>query len=269
MTQIPLVLSVCWFVVFAGLASSISPLGVLGRRSTRPGLTAALSTTVRPAPGTAVADFASTLGRWCRRRLRRPPHAASDRRFGTVLLVAVPCLPIDFRLAAIASIVAAIRPVLADRRKKRTRDVEVLRELPEVVDLFTVAVRGGLTMPLAVAAVGDRLIGHVADALRMTAEQARLGRRLSDELERLPDELGDSVRPLVRALVAADRYGVPIADSLERLAVDVRIERRRAAEIIARRIPVKLLFPLVFCVLPSFALLTLAPVLASSLESLR
>jgi len=71
----------------------------------------------------------------------------------------------------------------------------------------------------------------------------------------------------MRALIAADRYGVPIGDPLERVAADVRTARRRNAEIAARRVPIKLLFPLVFCVLPSFALLTVVPVLAGSLKS--
>jgi len=157
------------------------------------------------------------------------------------------------RFALVAGLVAVVRPILASRRRANDQAREVVRELPEVVDLFTVAVRGGLTMPLAIAAVGRRLSGHVPTAMQVASEQAQLGRRLSDELELIPGH----------------RYGVSIADSLERIAVDVRIERRRSAEIAARRVPVKLLFPLVFCVLPSFALLTIAPVLASSLESLR
>ena len=69
--------------------------------------------------------------------------------------------------------------------------------------------------------------------------------------------------------VASERYGAPLGAGLERLADEVRRDRRRRAEEAARRIPVKLLFPLVGCVLPAFALLTVAPLVAGALGSLR
>jgi tight adherence protein C len=69
--------------------------------------------------------------------------------------------------------------------------------------------------------------------------------------------------------VASERYGAPLADALVTLAADARADRRRRAEEAARRVPVQLLFPLVLCVLPAFVLLTLAPLLAGALGSLR
>ena len=77
------------------------------------------------------------------------------------------------------------------------------------------------------------------------------------------------VLPLVAALLASERYGAPLLDGLARLAAELRSDRRRRAEEAARRVPVKLLFPLVFCTLPAFALLTVAPLLAGALGSLR
>lgn len=226
-----------------------------------------------PGPVSAVRarldEIAERLGGSVRSLLRRPANAGLDRRLGRALVVAAIATPFDIRLAAIAGLLRWMQPVRAERRTVKDRHAAVLQELPEVVDLLSVAVRGGLTVPLAVAAVGERLDGEVAGALRVCVEEASLGQHLSDRLELVPSQLGDATRPLVRALVAADRYGVPIGDPLERVAADVRTARRRSAEIAARRVPIKLLFPLVFCVLPSFALLTVAPVLASSLESLR
>jgi tight adherence protein C len=70
-------------------------------------------------------------------------------------------------------------------------------------------------------------------------------------------------------LVGAERYGTPLLPGLDRLAVDARLDRRRRAEEAARRVPVKLLFPLVLCVLPAFGLLTMTPLLAGALDALR
>jgi tight adherence protein C len=69
--------------------------------------------------------------------------------------------------------------------------------------------------------------------------------------------------------VASERYGAPLGPGLERLAYEVRADRRRRAEEAARKIPVKLLFPLVSCTLPAFGLLTVAPLIASAVRSLR
>ena len=76
-------------------------------------------------------------------------------------------------------------------------------------------------------------------------------------------------RPLVAALASSDRYGAPLGAGLVRLADDVRLRRRRRAEEAARRVPVQMLFPLVGCSLPAFALLIVAPLIASGLGSLR
>lgn len=96
-----------------------------------------------------------------------------------------------------------------------------------------------------------------------------MGRRLADALGDVPGRAGEATRPLVAALVESDRYGAPLGDALARLAAETRADRRRRAEEAARRVPVKLLFPLVCCVLPAFGLLTVAPLLAGSFTALR
>jgi hypothetical protein len=65
----------------------------------------------------------------------------------------------------------------------------------------------------------------------------------------------------------AERDGAPIADLLARLADDARAVVRRRSEAHARRVPVRLLFPLVFLVLPAFGLLTVVPALAAGLRN--
>src|SRR5205823_11853388 len=95
------------------------------------------------------------------------------------------------------------------------------------------------------------------------------GQRVGDALDAVAQLLGQPARPLVRVLAGAERYGTPLLPALERLVVDARLDRRRRAEEAARRVPVKLLFPLVLCVLPAFALLTVAPLVAGAVRSLR
>jgi tight adherence protein C len=155
------------------------------------------------------------------------------------------------------------------RRARRRRAAALAAEVPDLVDLLVLAVGAGLTVSLAVAAVARRAPGGLAGELGRAAEEAALGRRLADALDDIPARAGEAVRPVVAALVASERYGAPVLSGLERLAGEVRRDRRRRAEEAARRVPVKLLFPLVGCTLPAFGLLTVAPLIAGALRALR
>jgi tight adherence protein C len=153
---------------------------------------------------------------------------------------------------------------------RRRHATSTTHALPELIDLLGVAVAAGCNVHLAVAAVGRRVApGPFVDAFAAVQAEVAAGGRLGDALERLRDLLGEPVRPLVAALLDTERYGAPLGAALERLALDARVTRQRAAEEAARRVPVKMLFPLVTCVLPAFGLLTVAPMIASGLRSLR
>jgi hypothetical protein len=145
------------------------------------------------------------------------------------------------------------------RQRRRAEADLVRRGLPEVVDLFVVGIGAGLNVPLALRSIGPRCPAPFADALRSTVTQTEMGMRTADALEALPQRLGEPVRPLSSALIASERYGVPLTASLERLADEVRRDRRRHAETAARRVPVKLLFPLVFCSRPRRSLERCSP----------
>ncbi|MEY2430889.1 MAG: tight adherence protein [Acidimicrobiaceae bacterium] len=139
----------------------------------------------------------------------------------------------------------------------------------DVIDLFVLALGAGLNLRLALTAVARRAPPAWASSLAALVDQIERGQRVGDALDALPDALGEPARPLVRVLAGAERYGTPLLPGLDRLAIDARLDRRRRAEEAARRVPVKLLFPLVLCVLPAFGLLTVAPLLAGALDALR
>ena len=153
-------------------------------------------------------------------------------------------------------------------RAGRDRD-PVSAETADVIDLFVLALGAGLNLRLAMEAVAQRAPESWSAALQRAVERVDRGQRVSDALDAITDDLGPAARPVVRALTGADRYGTPLLPTLERLALDARLDRRRRAEEAARRVPVKLLFPLVLCVLPAFGLLTVAPLLAGAVDALR
>ncbi len=85
----------------------------------------------------------------------------------------------------------------------------------------------------------------------------------------LVDELGPAARPIADGIAAAERYGLPLAPLLDTLSDQAHAARRRLAEAEARRLPVRLSFPLVVCTLPSFALLAVVPAVMGTISSLR
>jgi tight adherence protein C len=156
-------------------------------------------------------------------------------------------------------------------RNSRARQAEVRRvraALPDLVDLLILASTAGLSLPVAHPVVAQHLPPPVGPRLLAADEAARLGRARADALIEALAPLGERARALSHVLVDHLRYGVPLVPALERTSLELRLDRRRAAELEARRVPVRLLAPLVACVLPAFALLTVVPLLAASLEAL-
>ena len=105
----------------------------------------------------------------------------------------------------------------------------VVRELPDVVDLFALSFSAGLTVPLAARAVGEVGHGLVAESIRMAADQVDTGLRWSEALHGVLDDLGDPVRRLIRLLLdmldGTDPGGI-----IEQIAVEARRDRQRRAE---------------------------------------
>jgi tight adherence protein C len=194
--------------------------------------------------------------------------ALGPRRIGGAVLTVAVVVPFAPVLAPLAAGAVVVPPVLARRRAERVAAAAVLDGLPEVVDLLAVAVGAGWTPGRAVAAVAPRAPAPWDDALGAALGRAALGTRLADALDVVVAALGEAARPLVAALRSAELDGAPLGPGLERLAADARVRRRRAAEEAARRVPVRLLFPLVLLALPAFALLAMAPLVAGALRDL-
>jgi tight adherence protein C len=116
----------------------------------------------------------------------------------------------------------------------------------------------------------DAAEGPLADELRPVVDATDLGARWRDELRGVANRLNlPDLRRVVGALMRADALGSSLAEEVTRLAGDVRESRRVRATERARAAPVKMLFPLVFLVLPAFLLLTVVPVLISTVQSIQ
>ena len=156
-----------------------------------------------------------------------------------------------------------------DRWHRRRRPRQVEAGYPHAVELLILAVRAGYLPVTAMELVAERVDPPIDAAFRRVVGQAGEGRRFADALATITDDLGAIAAPLVDTLAAADRYGLPLGPTLDRLAAEARDHRRRSAEARVRQLPVRLAAPMVLCTLPSFVFLAIAPLLIGAISSLR
>lgn len=173
-------------------------------------------------------------------------------------------------LAPLLALAGARLPLMAAARGARRRRAAMDAEVPQLLDLLAAGSSAGLAAPLALRRSIDGLRGPLAIELGHTLDAVDLGARWRDELHALADRV--RLPDLTRAVAAVTRtesLGSSLADSTRELAATVRAARRAAVTERARTAPVKMLFPLVFLVLPAFLLLTVVPVLLTTLQSIR
>ena len=147
------------------------------------------------------------------------------------------------------------------------RKREIFENFPDAIDLMTVCVEAGLGLDAAIGRVGEemRLTSPIlADELHLVNLELRAGGTRAQALRNLALRTGvEEVDTLAAMLIQADRFGTSVADSLRVHSDSLRTKRRLRAEEAAAKIPIKLLFPLIFCIFPSMLLVLLGPAFIS------
>jgi tight adherence protein C len=157
---------------------------------------------------------------------------------------------------------------LRRRRARADRRRAIRHALPDLVDLLRLTTTAGLALAVAHPVVAAHVPPPIGPALVAADTAAARGQPRADALVEALSPFGERASALAHVLSDHLRYGVPLLPALERNGLELRLDRRRAAELEARRVPVRLLGPLVTCVLPAFALLTVVPLIAASLGAL-
>jgi tight adherence protein C len=147
--------------------------------------------------------------------------------------------------------------LIAHRRR------ELFESFPDALDLMRVCVEAGLGLDAAIARVGDEMRLNspaLYEELHMVSLELRAGAARDAALHHLALRMGiDEADSLVATLVQAERFGTSVAQSLRVHAETLRDKRRQRAEEAAAKVPVKLLFPLVFCIFPALLVVLLGP----------
>jgi tight adherence protein C len=144
--------------------------------------------------------------------------------------------------------------------KVSARQKEIRNSLSDTLDLLTISVEAGLSLNAALARVVQNTPGVLSQEFARMLQEIQLGVPRSDAFRHLSERTDvDELNAFALAMIQADVFGVSIAGVLRTQAEQLRIKRRQRAEAKAQQIPVKIVFPLILCVLPALFVVIVGP----------
>ena len=147
-----------------------------------------------------------------------------------------------------------LRQRISDRKK------EMQRDLPDVLDLLVISVEAGLGFDSALARVVDTVPGALSEEFFRMLQETRVGVSRRDAMRHLMERTDlEELRSFLLAMMQAEAFGVSISQVLRVQADEMRIKRRQHAQERAFGAPVKMVFPLIFCIFPSLFIVLLGP----------
>jgi tight adherence protein C len=173
-------------------------------------------------------------------------------------------LPMSFLfkgvIVGIFGSIGYLLPSVQVRSMANRRQYLIRRQLSDVMDLLTISVEAGLGLDAAIAEVVKNVPGPLAEEFARLSQEIQIGVSRSDAFRHMGERTNvPELAGFVLSMVQADLFGVSISNVLRAQSRELRQKRRQRAEEIAQKIPTKLLFPLIFLVLPALFVVILGP----------
>ena len=144
--------------------------------------------------------------------------------------------------------------------KVSARQKEIRNSLSDTLDLLTISVEAGLSLNAALARVVQNTPGVLSQEFARMLQEIQLGVSRSEAFRNLGARTDvEELNAFTLAMIQADVFGVSIANVLRTQAVQLRIKRRQRAEREAQGTPVKIVFPLILCILPALFIVIVGP----------
>ncbi len=173
----------------------------------------------------------------------------------------------------VAGVLGFVLPSVYISRKARARQMEISRQLSDILDLLVVCVEAGLGLFEAIKIVGtesERQKQAIGRELSLVASEISAGASLGQALRNLAERTAvEDIRPLAATLIQSEQLGAQIAPALHASSDALRTRRRLRAEEAAQKTTIKILFPLVLFILPSMLMVIMGPAIIQIINTLN
>jgi tight adherence protein C len=275
-------------------SETLEQIGAYGFAGSLPG-----SATEPSGPGLRrrLDDFTSAAGLWIGRHFSRARGknyrtrliaagmytTTPERLLGTRFLCAVGGAFIAFWLGALAggsallllvatigaAVLGWVLPMYIVDSRARKRRTQVERGLPDLIDLLVVTLEAGLSFPQSLRLSATKIKEPLSSEVRLTLQEQNMGLTLVEALENLLARVDTpGVRMFSRSIAQGETMGVSTGQIMRNLAIELRKRQRAYAEERAQKAPVKILFPILFLIMPALFIVLLLPVMITIMKVL-
>ena len=141
-----------------------------------------------------------------------------------------------------------------------TRSSSIRDELPDALDLLTISVESGLSFDAALSQVATKTTGPLAGEFLRVLGEIQIGTGRVEAMRALAERTNvPELRSFIGAMIQADAFGIPVAGVLRVQSKEMRVKRSQRAEEQAQKVQIKILFPLIFCLMPALFVVILGP----------
>jgi len=165
---------------------------------------------------------------------------------------------------ALITLCGAYVPFFVLNRASENRKTQIQKALPEFLDMMSSTIQAGQALNAALAYAVDAVPGALAEEVKEALSEIRMGRARADALKAVGERTNHpALRNALRVLIQAERLGANISKLLTDLAADARHQRLMLVEEMAAKLPVKMVFPMVFLMIPAIILIIFGSVAAN------
>jgi tight adherence protein C len=178
-------------------------------------------------------------------------------------------VPKALMYTGIGSILGYLLPGMWLGRKIKQRKHNIIKALPDALDLLTISVEAGLAFDLALMRVSEKWDNELSNEFKRVLTDTRLGRARRDALKEMSQRTGvEDIQTFTAAIIQAEQLGVSIGKILRIQSDQMRIKRRQRAEEAAHKAPILMLIPMAFLIFPSLFVVILGPAVPKLMTSL-
>jgi tight adherence protein C len=188
--------------------------------------------------------------------------------FALFVLWLIPAMGYSLVIGVVLSVAAGVggwfAPTYYVELKRRQRMEKIDKQMPDMIDLLVVTIEAGLGILASMRVASESMSDPLGQELRLTLQEQRMGLSVGQAIESLGRRADcDNMRIFVRSITQGERLGVSIGTTMRNLSLEMRKRRRAKAEERAQKMPVKMLFPLIFFIFPALFIVILTPMVIS------